>query len=112
MYTFITVLIIIVSILLVLIVLVQNPKGGGLSAGFGGFSDQTMGVQKTTDFLEKATWTMAILLLVFSLMTNFFIDREAIQEQQESEIKEQVENAAIPNVPSVPGGQQVPPQNN
>lgn len=66
METFVIVLIVIVSILLGLIVLVQNPKGGGLAAGFTG-ANQIGGVKKTTDFLEKATWSLAILLLVLSI---------------------------------------------
>ena len=66
METFIIVLIVIVSVLLGLIVLVQNPKGGGLATGFTG-ANQIGGVKRTTDFLEKATWTLAILLLVFSI---------------------------------------------
>ena len=65
MYTVFAILIIITSVLLVLIVLVQNPKGGGLSSSFGGGAgNQIMGAKKTTDFLEKATWTLAIALIV------------------------------------------------
>jgi preprotein translocase subunit SecG len=67
-----TVLITIACVLLTLIVLIQNPKGGGLSSTFGGFSNQMMGVKRTTDFLEKATWTLAIILIVFSLATKFW----------------------------------------
>lgn len=62
-----SVLIIIVCILLILVVLVQNSKGGGLSSGFSS-GNQMMGVRKTTDFLEKATWGLAGVLLVLSLM--------------------------------------------
>ena len=69
MTTLFIVLIIIVSILLALIVLIQNPKGGGLSSGFAGGSN-LMGVQRTGDFLEKGTWTLVILLMVFSLGIN------------------------------------------
>lgn len=65
MYSFISILVIIVSILLILIVLVQNSKGGGLASNFSA-SNQVMGVRKTTDFLEKATWTLACALLVLS----------------------------------------------
>lgn len=75
MYTLLTILIIIASVLLILIVLVQNPKGGGLSATFGGVSSSFMGVKRTTDFLEKATWTLAIIVLAVSLLTSFFIER-------------------------------------
>ena len=66
MYLFISILILITCILLALIVLVQNSKGGGLAANFSS-QNQIMGVRKTGDFLEKATWTLAIALLVLSL---------------------------------------------
>ena len=61
----ISVLVIIVCVLLVLIVLIQNPKGG-LDSAFS-TNNQVMGVRKTTDFLEKATWTMGIALVVLTL---------------------------------------------
>ena len=70
MYTFLTVLIIIVCILLVLAVLMQSSKGGGLASGFSG-GTQIMGVRKTADFIEKATWYLAIALVVLCLATNF-----------------------------------------
>lgn len=66
MGTFVIVLCIIVSVLLGLIILIQNPKGGGLATGFTG-ANQIGGVKRTTDFLEKATWSLAILLLVLSI---------------------------------------------
>lgn len=62
----VSILILITCILLVLIVLVQNSKGGGLSSTFAS-SNQVMGVRKTTDFLEKATWTLAAVLIVLCL---------------------------------------------
>ena len=76
MYSIIVGLIIFVSVLLIIVVLVQNSKGGGLSSQFGGnSSNQFMGVQKTNDLLEKATWTLAITLIVLILASNFAIDR-------------------------------------
>jgi preprotein translocase subunit SecG len=68
MYIFITILILLAAILMILIVLVQNSKGGGLAAGFSS-SNQIMGVRKTTDFLEKATWTLAATIIVLSILT-------------------------------------------
>ncbi len=73
MYTFIVVLIVIICILLSLIVLVQNPKGGGLDATFGGVSNNTFGAKQTTDFLEKGTWYLAIALLVLSLGASLYV---------------------------------------
>jgi preprotein translocase subunit SecG len=75
MYTFIMVLIIVVCLLLLGVVLIQNSKGGGLASDFSS-SNQIIGVQRTGDFLEKATWGLALALIGFSLMTNFFIDRQ------------------------------------
>lgn len=63
-----TVLIILVCALLVIVVLIQNPKGGGLDSSFGSAA-QLGGVQKTTDFLEKSTWALAITLVVLCLAT-------------------------------------------
>ncbi len=72
MFIVVVVLILIVAILLSLVVLVQNPKGGGLASTFSS-SNQFMGVRKTTDFLEKSTWSFAAALLVLSIMSVAFI---------------------------------------
>jgi preprotein translocase subunit SecG len=64
----ISILIIIIAALLALVVLAQNPKGGGLAAGFTG-AQQIGGVQRTADFLEKSTWTLAGLLMVLCLVS-------------------------------------------
>ena len=71
MGTLISILIIIVCLLLILVVLVQNSKGGGLASSFAS-SNQVMGVRKTGDFLEKATWTLAISLLALSLISTAY----------------------------------------
>ncbi len=88
-FVLISVLIFITCILLVLIVLVQNAKGGGLASNFSS-SNQVMGVRKTTDFLEKATWTLAIILLVLTLSTSFVIPRGGMAAGPESEVIERV----------------------
>ena len=66
MYTTIVILLILVSILMSLIVLVQESKGGGLSADYAG-GNQLMGAPKTTNFIEKATWTLAGLMVLLSV---------------------------------------------
>ncbi|WP_395057949.1 preprotein translocase subunit SecG [Flavobacterium sp.] len=63
------VLITIVCFLLIVVIMVQNPKGGGLSSSLGG-STQMGGVQKTTDFLDKSTWYLAGALIVLILMSS------------------------------------------
>lgn len=67
-------LIIFVAFLLVIVIMVQNPKGGGLASSFGGGGTQQLGgVQKTTDFLDKSTWTLATLMLALILLSNISI---------------------------------------
>ena len=49
--------------------MVQNPKGGGLDSSVGG-SQMLGGVQKTSDFLDKSTWTLAAILIVLVLLSS------------------------------------------
>jgi preprotein translocase subunit SecG len=97
MYIFISILILICSVLLVVIVLVQNSKGGGLAAGFSS-SNQVLGVRKTTDFLEKVTWTLAGLLAVFCISITSFIPRN----KSVSNSSDVIENVSAPVNVSIP----------
>jgi len=103
MGTFITILILITCVLLVIVVLIQNPKGGGLSSEFSS-SNQYMGVRKTADFLEKTTWTLAIVLLSLSLMSN--LSKPVEGEVLESKIQEQIDAMPqpLPSQDVVPSG--------
>ena len=68
------ILILIVAFLLIVAIMVQNPKGGGLSSSFGGSGAQQVGgVKQTSDFLDKSTWFLATLLLVLILLSNVTI---------------------------------------
>ncbi len=100
MYTLVVILILVVSVLLGLIVLVQNSKGGGLVSNFGG-ANQVMGVRQTTDFLEKATWTMAAVLVVLCLISSITIPKNVkTSDGYDSEMREQIENA-MPSAPAM-----------
>ena len=66
MYLLFVILMVIAALLMCFIVLIQNSKGGGLASGFSS-SNAIMGVRKTTDFLEKATWGLAIFMVVMSI---------------------------------------------
>ena len=68
-------LIILASVILGLIILIQNPKGGGLSSSFGGIGNQLMGVKQTTDVLEKGTWLFAGIVGVLCLTSSIFIPK-------------------------------------
>ncbi|MBV9960713.1 MAG: preprotein translocase subunit SecG [Parafilimonas sp.] len=72
------ILIIIVCVILGLIVLIQNPKGGGLSGSIAGFNSQFMGVKQTTDVLEKGTWIFASALAVLCIVSILFISNVSV----------------------------------
>jgi preprotein translocase subunit SecG len=91
MYTVITILIIIVCVLLALVVMVQNAKGGGLASGFAS-SGQIMGVQKTTDFIEKLTWGLALSLVILCLVASFALPNKE-ERNVGSSMQEQIDNA-------------------
>ncbi len=101
MFTFITILIVLAAIALVFIVLVQKSKGGGLASGFSS-SNQIMGVRKTTDFLEKATWWLAGTIIVLSLVSTLFLDSATKEEADVvSKVKiptTEVQAPALPNL--------------
>lgn len=70
------ILIVIVAFLLIVVIMVQNPKGGGLSSSFGGGGTQQLGgVKKTTDFLDKSTWTLGTILVALILLSSIAIPR-------------------------------------
>ena len=73
----------IACVLLVLFVLVQNPKGGGLSGTFGGVGNQLMGVKQTTDVLEKGTWIFAAVVGLLCVLSPAFIPTEGGKEDND-----------------------------
>ncbi len=102
MVVVINVLIILASLLLILVVLVQNSKGGGLASNFAG-SNQVMGVRKTTDFLEKATWGLAVGLVVLCLGSSLMVQKsDAVVNK--SALEEQITTEQ----PVVPEGMEAP----
>ena len=115
----ISIIIIILAVLLALVVLAQNPKGGGLATGFTGAS-QIGGVQRTADFMEKATWTLAGALMVLCLVSASLQHTTVAGDNLDAPI--QVDEKANPNAattappaaaPSAPAptsGTPVPPQ--
>tara|TARA_B100000424_G_scaffold264830_1_gene253697 strand:+ start:520 stop:846 length:327 start_codon:yes stop_codon:yes gene_type:complete len=99
MFNIILSLILVLSFLLILIIMVQNPKGGGLSSSFGGDTQQIGGVKKTTDFLDKTTWILASLILILILFSNITLNSESdniesdlIQNQEQLDIEEILES--------------------
>ncbi|ULB35597.1 MULTISPECIES: preprotein translocase subunit SecG [Proteiniphilum] len=112
MYIFITILILLASILMILAVLVQKSKGGGLASGFSS-SNQIMGVRKTTDFLEKFTWTLAGIVIVLSILTAKYTASRTNAPQSQVEVQQTapLSPSTAPDVaPGMPVPSQVPAQ--
>lgn len=92
-YVITIVLTVIVAVLLIGIVLIQKSKGGGLSSQFGG-AGAVMGVRQTNSFLEKATWTLAGLIVLLSVISAFVMPR--VSTGVEIRTKAQTETPAKP----------------
>ncbi len=99
MYLLCVFLIVLVSMLMCLIVLIQNSKGGGLASGFAS-SNQIMGVKKTTDFIEKATWSLAVAMVVISIVATWSLPQPTVVE--ESILQQNAVENSVVNPNTVP----------
>lgn len=93
MYLLFVVLMVLAAVLMCFVVLIQNSKGGGLSSSFAS-SNQIMGVRKTTDFIEKLTWGLAVFMVVVSVATSYVVPSQAEGSSviMEQAVKEQKTN--------------------
>jgi preprotein translocase subunit SecG len=112
------VLIIIASIVLGLIVLIQNPKGGGLSGSLSGFGNQLMGVKQSTDILEKGTWIFAAIVGLLCLASPAFIPKDGSSSSDNDNLLNeaptsapQPKTGAPVNTVPLPGSQPAAPVN-
>ena len=72
MYIFLSILIVIAYLFLIGAVLIQKSKGGGLASDYSS-GNQYLGYRKTTDFIEKATWSLAIFICLVSICASFAV---------------------------------------
>ena len=107
MLILLNVIIIIAAILLVGIVLIQKSKGGGLAADFSG-ANNMMGIRRTTDFLEKATWTLVGVVVVCSILSVGVSISNSKTGQDESSVTNAIEQQANPNPTGAGFGEEVP----
>lgn len=110
MYGLIIGIVVFTSVLLILVVLVQNPKGGGLSSSFSS-SNQFMGVKRTADFVEKTTWGLAAGIVILSVIAPMLPRNSGVQQPK---LKDQIENTIVPPeqapaYPSAPADQPAAP---
>lgn len=107
MYLLFVGLIVLAALLMCFVVLIQNSKGGGLASSFAS-SNQIMGVRKTTDFIEKLTWGLAIFMVVVSVATAYVVPTA---QAESSVIMEQAVKEGATNPLNAPSGFAAPQTN-
>ena len=113
MYTLLVILIVIAAVLMVGIVLIQESKGGGLASNFASYN-QIGGVRKTTDFIEKATWSLAAFMVVVSIVCAYVAPRAhengTAIEQIQTQKPQQQQTTGFDATPGAATQQQEQPQ--
>lgn len=110
-YTLFVVLIVIASLLMIGIVLIQESKGGGLASNFSA-SNAIMGVRKTTDFVEKATWGLAAAMVVFSVLCAYVAPTAQTDQSVMEQSATQTQNTNPNTTPGFGASQQQAPAAN
>jgi preprotein translocase subunit SecG len=111
MYTILVAVTAIAAVLLILTVLMQSSKGGGLAGTFGGAGNMgaMFGSRRTADFLSTATWWLAGIVAILAIVINlFFLPGKVTQEQKS--IIQQTRRQTVPETPTLPQQNQLPPQ--
>ena len=98
-YTLFVILIVIASLLMIGIVLIQESKGGGLASNFSS-SNSIMGVRKTTDLVEKATWGLAIAMVVISVICSYVAP---VSNTEQSVLEQSATETQTTNPNNAPG---------
>ncbi len=98
MVIFFSVLVVLVCVCLGFFILIQNPKGGGLSGNVGGVGNQLMGVKQTTDVLEKGTWIFASALVILALTSVMFLKTKHTAANEDKSLIQQI-NTSQPAAP-------------
>jgi len=93
------ILVVLACVALGFIVLVQNPKGGGLSGNVGGLSNQFMGVKQTTDVLEKGTWLFAGIIAILAITSSIFLKSAGTTNSDNNSIMQKVNTSTSAPAP-------------
>ena len=107
-YTLFVILIVIAALLMIGIVLIQESKGGGLSSNFSA-SNQIMGVRKTTDFIEKATWSLAAAMVIFSVICAYVAPKSVTEQSVLENVATETQTTNPTNTQGFGAGQQAAP---
>ena len=111
MFTFLSILIVILSLTLILIIIVQNPKGGGVMGSLAGSASNVIGVQRAGDILEKGTWGGTIVLLLLCILTVLVAPKTANTNSKTKTLIEEAAKTAPATTPIAPVAPIAPGQN-
>ncbi|MCB9045882.1 MAG: preprotein translocase subunit SecG [Chitinophagales bacterium] len=102
MITLIAIVILLACVVLAFFILVQNPKGGGLTGTFGSASTQIMGVKQSGDIMEKGTWTTMGIIAGLSIISVMFFakPKEAKQNNQPAQTSAPAQQQQAPEAPA------------
>src|SRR4051812_40412159 len=103
-----SILTILICVLLVLVILVQNSKGGGIQSQYGA-ATQIMGVKRGTEFIEKATWGLAIGLILLSVLMAPKSSIISSPDEESGSVAKRKAQSAV-NIPQQAPVQQAPVQ--
>lgn len=111
MYIFLTILIILAALLLIGIVLIQKSKGGGLASNFQS-GNQILGVKSTNSFVENATWTLAIVICVLSVLSAFVAPHSVVESKVKASAPVEQSAPVFPSTdaPAAPAADNAPAQ--
>ena len=101
MYTFLLVLLVLVSLVLVGAVLMQSGKGGGLAASFGGASSSTnafIGTRQAGNLLTRMSWWGGGIFLGIAFVLQILSTRA----QTPTSVLDQAAPAPVPVAPVQP----------
>jgi len=113
MISLITVVIILACIVLAFFILIQAPKGGGLTGNFGSMSSQVMGVKQSTDVMEKGTWSAMGIIAALCIISVLFLEKPPRESAPATPAKEKASSSAPASTqPAVPAGGTTPPPAN
>ena len=89
-------MIVLASIALGFFILIQSPKGGGLTGAFGSIGSQVMGVKQTTDVMEKGTWTLMSIIAALCIVSVVFFEKPKNIEKPGKQQTQQTQQAPQP----------------
>ncbi len=89
MTSLLVIIIILACVVMGFFILIQKPKGGGLSGAFGSIGSQVMGVKQSGDAMEKGTWYTMLIIALLSIASTFTLGVKHNKPQKETPKTEQ-----------------------